>query len=106
MTPFETLRKALLAGFGAREKVSELIEGLVEKGELSKSQGAKLVREWAEKAEKGSSDMGKSFSDIVAKTLEKMNIPTKEDVEKLNKKVHALSGRIKKLEGEGAAKEE
>jgi hypothetical protein len=28
-----------------------------------------------------------------------MNIPTKEDIERLNKKIQSLSARVKKLEG-------
>lgn len=106
MTLFESLRKALLAGFGVQEKVRELIDELVEKGELSKSQGAKLVKEWTRKAEKNISELNKSISDIVKRTTEKMNVPSKGDLDRLNKKVQALSGRLKKLEGEGRAKEE
>jgi polyhydroxyalkanoate synthesis regulator phasin len=52
MELFESLRKAMFAGFGAQDKVREFIDELVKKGELSESQGAKLVKEWTEKAEK------------------------------------------------------
>ena len=98
MSVFEALRKLLLAGFGAQEKFSELIDELVKKGELSESQGAKLVKEWSEKAEKGTSDLNKTFTDIATRTLEKMNIPTKGDLKKIDKKLQTLSSRIKKLE--------
>lgn len=98
MTLFEALRKALLAGFGVQEKVKELIDELVEKGELSKSEGAKLVKEWSDKAEKSTSEMNKTFSDIVKVTMEKMHLPTREDIERLDRKVQTLSARIKKLE--------
>jgi len=99
MTIFETVRNALLAGFGMQQKVKEFIDELVKKGELSESQGAKLIKEWAEKAEKGTGDLTKNFSEILTKTLNKMNLPTKDDIEKLNKKIQTLSGRVKKLEG-------
>ncbi|MCL4491407.1 MAG: phasin family protein [Nitrospirae bacterium] len=99
MTIFDVVRNALLAGYGVQEKVKELIDDLVKKGELSESQGAKLVREWSEKADKSSSEWNKSLSDIMTKTLEKMNIPTRDDIEKLNKKINHLSARVKKLEG-------
>ncbi len=98
MSVFEALRKMLLAGFGAQEKFSELIDELVNKGELSESQGAKLVKEWSEKADKGTSDLSKTFTDITTKTLEKMNIPTKGDLKKIDRKLQTLSSRIKKLE--------
>lgn len=99
MTIFDVVRNALLAGFGVQEKVKEFIDELVKKGELSESQGAKLVKEWTEKADKSTSDLGKSISELVTKTLEKMNIPTKDDIESLNKKIQNLSVRVKKLEG-------
>lgn len=99
MTFFDALRNALLAGFGVQEKVREFIDELVKKGELSESQGAKLVKEWTEKADKSTDQFTKSLSDIVNTTMEKMNLPTKDDIEKINKKVQALSARVKKLEG-------
>jgi polyhydroxyalkanoate synthesis regulator phasin len=99
MTIFETVRNALLAGLGMQQKVKEFIDDLVKKGELSESQGAKLVKEWSDKAEKGTDQFTKNFSEILTKTLNKMNLPTKDDIEKLNKKIQNLSNRVKKLEG-------
>lgn len=99
MTVFDIVRNALLAGFGVQEKVKEFIDELVKKGELSESQGAKIVKEWTETANKTTEQLSKSISELVSKTLERMNIPTKEDIEKLNKKIQSLSLRVKKLEG-------
>jgi len=101
MTIFDVVKNAMLAGFGIQERVKEFVDELVKKGELSESQGAKLVREWTEKADKSTDELSKSISEVVSKTLEKMNIPTKEDVEKLNKTITELSSRIKKLEEGG-----
>lgn len=98
MTPFDILRNALLAGFGVQEKVREFVDDLVKKGELSESQGAKLVKEWSEKAEKNTDEIGKSLGDIVRKTLEKMNMPTRDDIQKLEEKVNSLALKISKME--------
>ncbi len=99
MTIFDAVRNAILAGFGVQEKVREFIDELVKKGELSESQGAKLVKEWSEKADKGTTDLNKNFAELMSKTLEKMNIPTKEEFDRLDKKVQTLSARVRKLEG-------
>ena len=99
MTVFDIVKNAMLAGFGVQEKAKEFVDDLVKKGELSDSQGAKLVKEWTEKADKSTEDISKSLSDVITKTLEKMNLPTKDDIEKLNKKLNSLSARVKKLEG-------
>ena len=99
MTFFDVVRNAMLAGFGIQEKVKEFIDELVKKGELSESQGAKLFKEWTEKAGKTSDQLSKNISELVTKALEKMNLPTKDDIEKLNKEIQSLSDRIKKIEG-------
>lgn len=99
MTINEIVHKALMAGIGVPEKINELIDDLVAKGELSESQGAKIVKECSEKVTKSGEDFGKTVSDFIDKALEKMNIPSRDEVEKLEKKLIALSARVKKLEG-------
>ncbi len=98
MSLFDTIRNAMLAGFGMQEKVKDFIDDLVKKGELSESQGAKLVKEWSEKFDKNTTDISKSLNEVVAKTLEKMNLSTKDDIQKLNDKVDALAARVAKVE--------
>ena len=101
MALVDILRNALLAGFGVQEKVKEFVDELVKKGELNESQGAKLVKEWADKAEKNTEDISNSLNDLVKKTIDKMKFPLKEDVDKLTEQVSILSERIKKLEESG-----
>ena len=98
MTINELFHKTLMAGLGVPEKIGEVIDELVKKGELSESQGARLVKEYTEKAGKTGEEINKSVSELISKVLEKMNIPARDDIEKLNRKVAALSARIKKLE--------
>jgi polyhydroxyalkanoate synthesis regulator phasin len=100
MTFFDLIRNAILAGFGIQEMIKEFLDELVKKGELSESQGAKLFKKWTEKAGKTSEQLSKNISEMLTKTLEKMNLPTKEDIERLNKELQSLSERIKKLEGQ------
>ncbi len=101
----EIIRKALMAGIGVPEKLKELIDELVQKGELSKGQGAKIVKECSEKLSKSEEDISKSITELINKTLEKVNITTKDDVKKLEKKLTNLSSRVKKLEESSQAKE-
>ncbi|MBF0328221.1 MAG: phasin family protein [Nitrospirae bacterium] len=101
MTIFDVARNAVLAGFGMQEKVREFVDELVKKGELSESQAAKLMKEWADKADKGSSELCKTISDTISTTLDKMKIPSKDDFDKMNQKIDEISARLKKLEGGG-----
>ena len=98
MALFDMIRNAMLAGFGVQEKVREFVDDLVKKGELSESQGAKLVKEWSDKFEKNTTDISKSLNEVVTKTLEKMNLPTKDDIQKLNEKIDSLASRVAKVE--------
>jgi polyhydroxyalkanoate synthesis regulator phasin len=98
MTLFESIRRALMAGLGVQEKVKELVDELVKKGELSETQGAQLVKEWTDKVGKSGDNFGQSITDIINKTLEKMNIPTREEVERIDKKLLSVSSRLKKIE--------
>ncbi len=98
MTIFDVVRNALLAGFGIQEKVKEFINDLVKKGELSESQGAKLLKEWLESADKSTSELNKTLSDAITKAMEKIALPSKEDVERLERKMQELSVRVAKLE--------
>lgn len=98
MTFFDVIKNAILAGFGIQETVKEFIDELVKKGELSKSQGAKLLKEWTEKAGKTSELLSKNISELLTRTLGKMNLPTKDDIEKLHKEIQSLSNRLSKLE--------
>jgi polyhydroxyalkanoate synthesis regulator phasin len=101
MVVAEIVKKALLAGLGAQEKAKEFIDDLVKAGELSKSEAATLVKEWTSKAEQSTKDIDVKVKDAVTGVLEKLNIPTKDDFEKLEKKVQTLSARLRKLEGGG-----
>jgi len=98
MAIFEIIRNAMLLGFGVQEKVKEFVDEVVKKGELSESQGAKLVKEWTEKAEKNTEDISSSLNDLLKTTLDKMKLPSKEDLDDVNKQISALTERIKKLE--------
>jgi len=98
MTLNELIHKTLMAGIGVPEKIKEVIDELVKKGELSESQGAKLVREYSEKINKTGDELNRLVTDLIDNALEKINIPTRDELDKLSRKVSSLSSRVKKLE--------
>jgi polyhydroxyalkanoate synthesis regulator phasin len=99
MTVADMLKKAMLAGLGAQEKAKEFVDELVKAGELSKSDGATLVKEWASKAEESTKDIDLKIKDAIGGAFEKLNIPTRDDLEKLEKKIQGISARLSKVEG-------
>lgn len=102
MTVAEVMKRVMLAGLGAQEKARELVDELVKAGELSKSDGATLVKEWASKAEESTKDMDQKVKDAIAGAFERLNIPTRDDLERMEKKIQGIAARLAKLEsGEG-----
>lgn len=98
MTINEIIHKTLMAGLGVPEKINEVVDELIKKGELSESQGANLVRECTDKVSSTGDEINKTLSALIDRALEKMNIPTRDEVDKLNKKITTLSTKLKKLE--------
>jgi polyhydroxyalkanoate synthesis regulator phasin len=99
MAMFDVLRNALLAGFGVQDKVKEFIDELVKKGELNESQGAKLVKEWSDKAEKNTDELSKSLKELIEKTIDTMKFASKSDIARLEEKINSLESRVSKIEG-------
>lgn len=106
MTLSEVIKKAMLAGLGAQEKAREFIDDLVKAGELSKGEAASLVKEWASKAEESTKDLDNKIKDAMSGAFEKLHIPSRDDIERLEKKVQNISARLKKLEGGGSGEGE
>jgi polyhydroxyalkanoate synthesis regulator phasin len=105
MSLFDAVHRALMAGLGMQEKLKEFIEDLVKKGELSENQGAKLIKEWSDKAGTTRDEFEKSLKELISAAVERINFPTRKEVEELSGKVDALSKKVKKLEAKTSAKE-
>jgi polyhydroxyalkanoate synthesis repressor PhaR len=101
-TVTDMVKKAMLAGIGAvtitKEKVEELVDDLIKKGELSKEDRAKLVRELVEKAELRSRELRKWVDETVKVTMSKVKMAKAEEVEVLREQVDDLTKTIAHLE--------
>jgi polyhydroxyalkanoate synthesis regulator phasin len=103
---YDMVRKALLAGLGMQEKVEELVDDLIKKGELNEREGAKLMKEWMDRAKTSTQDVTKMATDSMSMAYEKLNVATRDEMNALSKKVQQLSVRVKKLEAEIKASHE
>lgn len=97
----EILRKLALMGLGiislSEEKLRELIREMEEKGEVSKEEGEELFKKILAKAEEERKAFEEKMRGRIKETLEKMDIVTKDEFVKLEKKVNGLDRRIKEL---------
>ena len=98
---FETARKVLLASIGvvavAQDEMEDFVEKLIDRGEIAEKDGKKLLREMMEKRKKRSQEVEVEVSRKVRETMERMNIPTRGDLEKLTSSIATLSKKIDEL---------
>ncbi len=91
-------RKVLLAGIGAvalaQDEIEDFVNRLVERGEIAEKDGRKLIREVVEKRRKTTTkEMDKAVQDL----YERMNVPSKADIEALSAKIASLSKKVDEL---------
>jgi poly(hydroxyalkanoate) granule-associated protein len=101
----ESAQKCFLAGLGALslagEKGSRLFDDLVKKGkdfESKSKQGAENRAESMTEIKKMAESYGKTFESAMdeklKKVINKIGIPTKEDISNLNKRIEALMANL------------
>jgi poly(hydroxyalkanoate) granule-associated protein len=97
----EMLRRMFLATIGAaviaQEEVEALVNRLVERGEIAEKDGKKLINEMMAKRKSQTTDVGDEISKNIEGVLNRMNIPSKADVDALSQKITGLSKKIDEL---------
>lgn len=100
----ELLRKAALAGLGIvtlrEEKVKEIVNELIEQGELSKEEGNQFIKEFRERVGKNKVELEKKIGDILRRSLDKMNLVSREELARLAERQQELLARMERLERE------
>lgn len=91
MSVVDIVKKALLAGLGVQEAVRNFVDDLVKKGELNDAEAAKLLKEWMSKAEESARDLEQKVNERINKTLGLMNLPSRDDITRLEKQIDNLS---------------
>jgi poly(hydroxyalkanoate) granule-associated protein len=97
----DSLRRVLLASVGVValtiEEMGELVDKLVERGEIAEQEGKKLISEIKEKRKKKTDEAEDVATTRMREMMDKMDIPTKSDIDELSKKVSALSKKVDDL---------
>ena len=98
---YEGLRKLVLASIGAvamaQEELELLINKLVERGELAEIEGKKLLSELKEKRKRKTVKAEKEINKQVEELMTSMNVPTKDDIDALGKKINDLDKKVDEL---------
>ena len=97
----ESLRKVGLLGIGVlsitEEKVREVVNELVEKGEMSVDEGKTLVHEILTEKTKQMQELEEKISMDVQNAIGKSKIASKDDVSRLEDKITELEKTVQKL---------
>ena len=103
-TLVEGLRKLMLASLGAiamtRDEIEAFVNKLVERGELAQKDGEKLVKELRTRVREGRPQVqkvGERVEQSVEEFLNRLNIPSKHDIDELSAKIAQLSARVDEL---------
>ena len=98
---FDAARRVLLAGIGvvalAQDEIEEFVTRMVERGEIAERDGKKLVREVVDKRKQYRQQAEEEITRRIEKALDRMNIPSKADLDTLSEKITALSKKIDEL---------
>lgn len=101
------VQKIVYASIGAftltKEKVEELVDELVKRGEVTQEEKSKVIKETMSKIEERSKQAKTWIEDAVNSAAEKMKPKFQKDIEKLEARVVSLENQIAKLKKESAA---
>ncbi|MCB0115928.1 MAG: phasin family protein [Caldilineaceae bacterium] len=105
-------RRVLLAGLGAvaltAEEAQAFVDKLVERGEIAEADAQKLIEDFRERMKKSESQVQQAggegakqieniLEDQIGAVLNRMNVPSKREIDQLSKQIEALSAKIDAL---------
>ena len=99
----ELIEKTVLAGVGAlslsQKKAEELLEELKKQLNLSEEEGREFFEKLQKSAEEGRNKVEELAREEVRKSCERLGVVTKDDYDKLSRKVARLEKSVKALQG-------
>jgi polyhydroxyalkanoate synthesis regulator phasin len=102
MAMLDYIRKITLAGAGlaimTTEKVQEIMEELVKKGEMTEKEAREAVSEFVEKSKQAKKDLEDKMEQMATGLLNRMNVPTRKEIEEIKERLTRLeeSGKRKR----------
>ena len=88
------IKKAMLActglAFMTTEKIQEVIDELLKKGEITEKEARETVADLRKKSKKFKKEMGERTEKIVTGILKHLNVPTKAELEEIKERLEKL----------------
>ncbi|MEF3301542.1 phasin family protein [Paenibacillus sp. GYB003] len=90
----EIVKKMLALGIGitvaSKEKIESVVDELVKKGEVAPAESKELVARLIEKGEESRQEMGRTMRETMQKLLAELDVATKQDIERLEQRLDRL----------------
>ena len=97
----EMFKKMGLFGIGVisltQEKIEEFTQEMVKKGEISKDEGKKFVKEILSEQEKQLKDIEEKINEKVRENIKKSGVVMKSDIASLERKIEKLEKTIQSI---------
>lgn len=87
-------RTGILVALGLSWKAKEAIDDLVKKGKENPSDLAQRVRDLADAAERNGKEFQEKFSRLCEEGMKRVKLPTRADIERLEREISALAARL------------
>jgi poly(hydroxyalkanoate) granule-associated protein len=105
----DLLHRVLLASIGAvalaQEEIEDFVNRLIERGEIAEKDGKKMVNDVMDNRKKQAKKSAQKAEDEVNKQveqiLERLNVPSKADIDTLTEKIASLSKKVDELKKSG-----
>ena len=94
----DMLERVFLLGVGAasltKEKITDLVDELVKKGQLTKEEGESLLDKTAARAKEESGNIKEMASDTFQDTLRALGIAGRDELEELERRIAVLESKV------------
>ena len=99
---FDLLKKMIWLGAGlavmTTEKIEAVVAELIKKGQLSEKEGKELAAELIARSLTAKKELGEKIDKIITDTLQRMNIPSRKDLEEVKARLERLEKEVGKKE--------
>ena len=96
------LKRAVWIGAGlavlTKEKIEEAVHEIVKGGHLSELEGKELINDLIEKSKKAKKDLKENIEATFREILQKLNIPTRKELEEIKARLERLEKAAGKKE--------
>lgn len=96
----DLIKKSFFSSIGmaylTKEKVEEIGKKFIKEANLKEEEGKKFVDELLKKSEDARSSFDKAVNEKVELVLKKLNIPSREEISEIKRRLSLLEGKIGK----------